>query len=544
MINAILRAQLLSMRLRVGTRRRGTIFSVLTGLVFYGVWTFLAFGAMLYFADPNDAPFFLPVLSTGLLFVMLYWQLAPVISAGFGASLDLSKLLVYPIPRRKLFTVEVLLRLTNCAEMLILLAGAAVGLMRNPLYGPWARLLVILGALLFAATNLLLSAGVRHWLERLFQRTRMKEVLMLLLVALAVLPQILLVLNVRRATLLRLAPAQLFWPWGVMARLMLSDRIALAAPLALLYLGIALWFGRWQFERSIRFDATREGTRESTRGVTRDATREDTGSSRGRATDRLFRFPSRFLPDPLGALIEKELRTFARIPRFRMVYGMSCVLGIVLYLPALRGPRTGASFFAQNALPLMALYGLMMMGPITYWNSFGFDRSAVQGYFSWPIRFRDVLFAKNITVALLLLPQIVMISVVGLAARLPVSPGKCVETLAVMVIASLYWFSLGNITSVKMPRPMDPGRMNQMANKMQALSIWTAPLLLLPIGLAYWAREVFESEIVFCGVLLIAAIVGGVFYKVGLDSALSAAASGRESMLMQLSRSDGPLSVT
>ena len=41
--------------------------------------------------------------------------------------------------------------------------------------------------------------------------------------------------------------------------------------------------------------------------------------------------------------------------------------------------------------------------------------------------------------------------------------------------------------------------MNQMANKMQALSIWTAPVLLLPIGLAYWARAVFGNELVFSG---------------------------------------------
>ena len=91
---------------------------------------------------------------------------------------------------------------------------------------------------------------------------------------------------------------------------------------------------------------------------------------------------------------------------------------------------------------------------------------------------------------------------------------------------------------------MDPEKMNQMANKMQALSIWAAPFLLLPIGLAYWARAVFENEAVFGAVLLIAAILGGVFYKVGLDSAVETAVRSRESMLMQLSRSDGPLSMT
>ena len=162
MISAILRAQLLSMRLRVGTRRGGAIFSVVTGLIFYGFWAFLAWGAMLYFAAPANAPNFLPVLSSGLLFVMMYWQVAPVISAGFGASLDLRKLLIYPIPHGKLFTVEVLLRLTNCAEMLILVTGAAAGLLRNPLYGAKAGVFVVCGALIFAATNILLSAGARH----------------------------------------------------------------------------------------------------------------------------------------------------------------------------------------------------------------------------------------------------------------------------------------------------------------------------------------------------------------------------------------------
>jgi hypothetical protein len=185
-----------------------------------------------------------------------------------------------------------------------------------------------------------------------------------------------------------------------------------------------------------------------------------------------------------------------------------------------------------------------MLGPISYWNAFGFDRFAAQGYFSWPIRFRDVLMAKNITVAFLLIPQIVLIALVGKAAHLPTSFWKFLEAMVVMLIASLYWFSMGNICSVRLPRAMDPEKMNQMANKMQALSIWTAPFLLLPIGLAYWARAVFQNEIVFSGVLLIAAIVGCIFYRVGLDSAVETALRSREAMLIQLSRSDGPLSIT
>lgn len=509
--------------------RAGPLFSIVTGTLYYGFWGVVAFAAAAFFSGPNNQPYFLPVLSSGLLFVMLYWQLAPVISAGFGAALDMRKLLAYPIPHRKLFAVELMLRTTSSGEMLLLLAGATIGLLRNPLFGWKFGALTIFGAAAFAITNILLSAGIRTVVESLFRRTRLKEAVMLLVALLGLLPQLLIFLKVRRSTLLRFAPSGIAWPWAAAARLMIGTEVAWAATASLLYLAASYWFGRRQFERSLVVDGA--VTREQ-----KQDTRPDPFS------ERLFRFPSRVLRDPLGALIEKELRTLARIPRFRMVYLMSCVFGIVIYLPALRNSDRH-SFAMQAALPIMGLYGLLMLGPISYWNAFGFDRSAVQGYFSWPIPFRDALIGKNISVALLLLPQIVLVILVGTSVRVPVSPAKCVETLAVILIASLYWFSVGNIVSVRMPRAMDPEKMNQAANRLQALSIFSAPVLLLPIVLAYWARAVFESGIVFAGILVIAAIVGMIFYKVGLDSAVAASAFRRESMLMHLSKADGPVSV-
>jgi hypothetical protein len=64
------------------------------------------------------------------------------------------------------------------------------------------------------------------------------------------------------------------------------------------------------------------------------------------------------------------------------------------------------------------------------------------------------------------------------------------------------------------------------------------------LALAYWSRWFFSSQIVFAGLLIVAAIVGGIFYWVGLDSAVSTAWLKREKMLQELSRSDGPLSIT
>jgi ABC-2 type transport system permease protein len=291
---------------------------------------------------------------------------------------------------------------------------------------------------------------------------------------------------------------------------------------------VVWWFSVTQFARSLTLDST------ATRAVAKPEKRDG-------LTDRLFRLPSRFLPDPIAALTEKEFRTFSRIPRCRIVYAMSCFFGLVFFLPNLR--KHSGGFLQQTGLPMMAVYGLLMLGQISYWNSFGFDRTAVQGYFTWPIRIRDVLIAKNLTVVSLLIPQILILSVISALFHVPVGPGKIIETIVVMIVSSLYWVAMGNITSVRIPRASDPDKMNQMANKMQALSIWSAPLLLFPVVLAYWCRWFFENELVFIGVMAVAALIGAAFYWVALDSAVRTAYERRESILLALTQSDGPLSM-
>ena len=530
MIGAILKAQLLSMRMRKGAARGGVIFSAVTGLFFYGMFVFFGWTLMLVFSSPDASVYFVPLLSSLLLVIMLYWQLAPVISASFGASIDLRKLRAYPIPRRKLFLVEVLLRIITSFDMVVVVTGICVGLIRNRLYGAGHAPFIVAGALEFALMNILLSAGTRNWMERFFLRTRFKEVFFLVLVLIGLTPQLMILANVKKPmALLRFAPSQLIWPWATAARLMLHEGVAVAALASAAWLCLALLFSRGQFERTLRFDGT----------ASRKKEKETAADS---LAEKIYRLPARFLSDPLAALMEKELRTLARIARFRMAYGMSCFFGIIMFAPALRRQHTNGGFL-QYALPVMAVYGLLMLGQITYWNSFGFDRSAAQGYFCWPIRFRDALIAKNLTVMALLFPQLVLVSLVARAFHIPSSPAKIFEAFVVVTIAALFWFGLGNIVSVRMPRAMDPDKMNQMSNKLQALTILGAPLVLLPIVLAYWARAVFSSEIVFAGIMAVAAILGAIFYCVGLDSAVASARRNKESMLLELSRSDGPLSI-
>ena len=67
------------------------------------------------------------------------------------------------------------------------------------------------------------------------------------------------------------------------------------------------------------------------------------------------------------------------------------------------------------------------------------------------------------------------------------------------------------------------------------------PLALLPIFLAYLARAVIGSQTIFLLVLAFAAALGGVFYRIAMDSAVETARKRREEILSELSRTEGPV---
>src|SRR6267154_445049 len=147
----------------------------LFGLVWYGGFAFLAVFAGILFSQADEFNFIHAALPTALLMCFLYWQLIPVLMASMGSSLEIKKLLVYPIPRGKLFTLEVMLRVSTGLEMILLLAGTAIGLMLNPgipIWGPFTLAF-------FVAFNLFCSAGIRDLLVRLMARRRIREIMAL-----------------------------------------------------------------------------------------------------------------------------------------------------------------------------------------------------------------------------------------------------------------------------------------------------------------------------------------------------------------------------
>jgi ABC-2 type transport system permease protein len=531
MIAAILRAQLLSMRIRGS---RGAIFSRVTGVVWYGFWYAISY-VVYSLARRAGSQALQAGLPTGLLLMCLYWQIVPVISGSLGSALDLRKLLIYPAPHDKLFFVEVLLRLATGAEMILVLAGAMLGMAVNP-KARFSALALPAACLVYIAFNLLLASGMRSLLERLLARRHVRELLMFLSLMAVAVPRLLLLTGARPQSSGRWITAIQVpgLPWTAAANLILHHAPAVSFLALGCWTAAAAWFGRTQFERNLRYDALAvQATPLSARKPLPSLWSE-----------RFYRIPGFLFRDPLAALVEKELRSLARTPRFRIIFVMGFSFGLMFWLPLALGRSAERSEeVASNFLVIVCVYALTLLGQVTYWNCFGFDRSAAQIYFAAPQPISRTFLGKNIASMVFVYAEVLILSGLTLLLHVTMTPGKLLETSFVVAVCALYMLAFGNLTSVQYPRALKPERVSQggASSRLQGLVFLLYPLALLPVGLAYLARYAFDSQIAFAAVLSFAAALGGVLYWLSLESAVNTATRQRERILRDLSRGDGPI---
>ena len=531
MIGAILRAQWRSMRWG-----RGSGLAVVAAIAWYGIWTAMAIGAGFFCASAALADI-RSALPLGILAVCAYWQLVPILSATMGSSLDMRKLLVYPVPHGRLFLVEVLLRITTALEMLLVVVASGIGLLSNASIGGLSEAPRLLAAgALFIAFNLLLSSGLRSVLERLLSKRRVREVLALVVALLWVLPRFLMALEYKPKGLMRFGGAlqAVGLPWTAMADILAPSG---SHPEVWAWISIfgwaclALWFGRSQFERNLRYDA-----------IAAQSTPIAAARPRTSIIERFYALPSILWRDPLAAIVEKELRSMARTPRFRMVFIMGFTFGLVVWFPMIargHGRATHSPYF----LVIVCVYALSMLGQVSFFNSFGFDRSAAGFYFAAPQPISKTLLGKNIAAMIYIFLEVFILC--GVTAALQLTDGwtDILRTLLALAVCSLYLVGIGNVSSVRFPRALTPERVAQggSSRSLNGLMFLLYPLSLAPVALAYLAEFALDSEIAFAVVMLIAAAVGAIVYRQCMQSAVATASTDREAILQELSRGDGPV---
>ena len=509
--------------------KAGAIFTGIVTAIWYGMFASFALLVALAFSKPGEVEFLHDVLPTALLICFLYWQLIPVFMASMGSSLDIRKLLVYPIPKSQLFGLEVLLRISTGIEMLLLLTGAGFGRLFNPAVPFWAPVSLAV----FALFNLFCSAGVRDLLVRLLGRRRVREIVVFLFVIAAALPQFVILTGSHSWIKKFFAgePSEL-WPWTAAARLSQGNRSWISVAALAAWTLAAYLFGRWQFERNLKFDIGEAAAK---------------GGPSARSASRLewwYRLPSTILRDPLGALVEKEFRFLSRAPRFRLVFLMGFSFGLLIWAPMAFGRGISQrSIMSENYLTFVSVYALLLLSDALFWNAFGFDRSAVQVYFVAPVKLSTVLLGKNLAAVAFVLIEITAIAVVCALLRLPMTPLKVLEAICVTCVVTLFILSIGNLSSFHNPRSVNPVKSFRTgaSGRTQAVLMLTFPAALIPVMLAYLARYAFNTEWAFFGVLLMGGFLGGLIYWYTMGSAVSAAEERKERIIVALSQSEGPI---
>ena len=95
------------------------------------------------------------------------------------------------------------------------------------------------------------------------------------------------------------------------------------------------------------------------------------------------------------------------------------------------------------------------------YNSLGYDGSGLAMLLAAPIRFRDVLVAKNLLHTIVVVAEILTVSVLGWFVVGPTPPLVVGLTLAGALVFLLTNLAAGNLVSLYFPRKLNPGQMRR-----------------------------------------------------------------------------------
>jgi len=125
----------------------------------------------------------------------------------------------------------------------------------------------------------------------------------------------------------------------------------------------------------------------------------------------------------MANLIERELQSLFRMPRFAWYSAWRAFLECSFSLPRrsldMRGGRGG--LWRKNFLPIVNLYGLLLLSDALLLNVFGLDRQASQLFFVAPVQIETVLRAKNAVALCLIALQTLAVLGFVLLIRIHVS---------------------------------------------------------------------------------------------------------------------------
>jgi hypothetical protein len=244
------------------------------------------------------------------------------------------------------------------------------------------------------------------------------------------------------------------------------------------------------------------------------------------------------LSPQVGAVVRKELRYLLRNGFAALLLLLPPVLVFALISQAALLRFTGAKGISPEMFfpGLVAYIILILMAPA--YNSFAYESTGVQTYFTAPLRFRDVFLGKNFVQAALVATELTL-CIVAFAYRvgLPSAP-IFFATLAAIVFTVVGQMSIANWSSLSFPRKLAFGQIHgQRQSGMAVLVAFGAQIVFFGISavvlaLGRWTGDPWVPAEAFA--LLAAAAVGG--YVSSLDSLTTYAEKKKEKLMEALCR--------
>jgi hypothetical protein len=452
----------------------GLIFAGLFGAIFI-VGLCFAFYAGAYAFLSTNRPAWIALLFWG---IFIFWQLFPLVVAGFGANFEFRTLLRFPLSLSAFYIIGLAYGLADFSAiaslcwLLSMTAGAAVA---KP--GVLPAMLLIGAA--FVLLNLTLERLIGSWLERLLSRRRTRELFIgLFVLSMVSLNFITPLLNRYGATsrpmLLRLFPYLAWLPPSLAGRAIASVAQLQPAGFLLNSAGLLLYVLAFSILLQRRFAAQYRGEELSeTAAPARPAVRPI--AARDDGPDRLG-----LLSPQVAAVVRKEFRYLTRNGFAFLTLLLPPMLVFIFSMnfagrhPTVGGKGVSPDFFFPG---MMAYLILILMAPA--YNSFAYEGRGIQTYFTAPLRFRDVFLGKNIMlVTILTLEMTLSLAMLAWRVGLP-SPPMLLATLAAMIFTIVGQLTVANWSSLSFPRKLEFGQMRgQRQSGMAVLVAFGSQILL------------------------------------------------------------------
>jgi ABC-2 type transport system permease protein len=391
--------------------------------------------------------------------VLLYWQLFPLMATAFTENFDSSNFLRFPLRYRSYFLIRMAYGALDPVNLVasLWLVGIAAGIgAAAPRLLPAA----LLALTAFAILNLLLARTIFAWLERWLARRRTREILGILFLLIIIGIQFIGPLMGRYGNhrsrrdvsmppfATELLPAERALPPGLAAETIAGAAQGhFGAALGALALQCA-WGGLifWLLDKRLHAQFRGESLSESAApAVSRDKTRPARVG---------WALPG--ISGPVAAVVEKEFRYLSRSGPMLFTLVMPVVVLLIFRLaPANAAHESNViGRHAGFAFPAGVAYALLILSNLIY-NNFGADARGIQFFFLSPVRFREIVLAKNLAHSAVLGLEIFLVWIAA-SVMFGMPPlGITLATLAGALFGAFVNFLAGNLMSLYAPKKYD-----------------------------------------------------------------------------------------